>query len=491
MNVSSTEFLFLFLPLAIGIYYLIPAKKTLLWRNIFLLLVSIGFYVYGELLRVFIIIVMTIITYLLGFMAYGQRNTKRGKWAVALVVIMNVGALFFYKYMSLIMSGLGFIFKTELPSLKFNLPLGLSFFCFSSISYIVDIYRGKIKSHKNFLNTSLYLSIFFKITQGPTAQYNQFEKYLYERKTTSDQFIDGVWRIIIGLAKKILLASTLSYIITFSFNSNYSTLPVTVAWLGSFAYMLQLYFDFSGYSDIAIGLAKTFGFELPENFNYPYAATSVTEYWQRWHKTLGEWFRDYIYYPLTLGPAIKIRKKMAPKHSKAACKFVINLFTLSIIWFATSVWHGKSVNYLIWGLINGGVSLLELYKKPLKNKKLDKFIGWSYTFFIALMVKTLTYTESLGSAFGYYGAMFGLNGNPFTGASFLFLLKEHWVYLIIGTIGCFPILKMLNQKIQNSNNKKLQITFKIITTVAIILIFVLTVSFMQRAGATTFLYQQF
>lgn len=491
MNVSSTEFLFLFLPLAIGIYYLIPAKKSLLGRNIFLLLISIGFYVYGELLRVFIIVVMTIITYLLGFMAFGQRNTKRGKWAVALVVIMNVGALFFYKYMSMIMTGLGYIFKAELPSLKFNLPLGLSFFCFSSISYIVDIYRGKIKSHKNFLNTSLYLSIFFKITQGPISQYNQFEKYLYERKTTSDQFFEGVWRIIIGLSKKILLASTLNHLVLYIFNSDYTSLPVTVAWLGSFAYMLQLYFDFSGYSDIAIGLAKTFGFEMPENFNYPYAATSVTEYWQRWHKTLGEWFRDYLYYPLTLGPAIKIRKKMAPKHSKSTCKFVINLFTLSIIWLATSVWHGKSVNYLIWGLINGGVSLLELYKKPLKNKKLDKFIGWSYTFFIALMVKTLTYTESLSSAFSYYGSMFGLNGNPFISTSLAFLLKEYWIYLIIGTISCFPIFKILNQKIQNCNKPILKTTINIISTATLIIIFVLTVSFMFRAGATAFIYQQF
>ena len=352
MNIASPVFLFLFFPISILLYFIIPARKTMLWKNIYLLIISIIFYAYGEPFKIILIVIMTLITWLLGIMAYGRRNTKVGKWAVALTVIMNVGMLFFYKYVSGIMEGLGYVFHTELPSLKFALPLGLSFFCFSSISYVVDIYRGKIKDQKNLLNTALYLTVFFKVVQGPIFQYNLFEKYLYERKTTFDQFSDGICRIVIGLGKKIILAGVLGQIVAYSFNVDYSTLPVTIAWLGSLAYMFQLYYDFSGYSDMAIGLGKLFGFETPENFNYPYAATSVTDYWQRWHKSLGEWFRDYIYYPLTLGPAIKIRKAMSKKHSKALSKFVVNLFTLSIIWLCSSTWHGKSINYLIWGLIN-------------------------------------------------------------------------------------------------------------------------------------------
>lgn len=491
MNISSSIFLFLFLPISIIIYYLIPAKKTMLFRNIFLLIISILFYAYGEPIRIILIMVMTLITWLLGFMANGKRNTKQGKWAVAIVVIMNISALFFYKYMSSIMEGLGYIIRSELPSLNFPLPLGLSYFCFSSISYIVDVYRGKVKQDKTFLNTALYLSVFFKITQGPNCQYNQFEKSLHERKTTFSQFVDGVWRVIFGLGKKVILAGGLAFIVTYAFGADFKTLPVTIAWLGALAYMFQLYFDFSGYSDMAIGLGKMFGFELPENFNYPYAATSVTDYWQRWHKTLGEWFRDYLYYPLTLGPAIKIRKKLSQKHSKGFCKFIINLFTISIIWLASSLWHGKSLNYLLWGLINGGVSLLELYKKPMKNKKLDKAIGWTYTFFIALMVKTLTRVDTLGEAFTYYGAMFGLHGNAFSSGYFLFLLKDSFIILLISAIAAFPLMKIINNKILQSNNKPLIITTKIIVAIIAVLILIVSISFIQRTGYTSFLYQQF
>lgn len=492
MNITSSTFLFLFLPLSIAIYYAIPAKKTLLWRNIYLLLISLIFYAYGEPVRILLIIAMTIATWLLGMMAHGNRNTKKGKWAVALAVIMNVGALFVYKYLELLLTGVGYVFKYELPSLNLALPLGLSFFCFSSISFVVDVYRGKIKDNENLLHTALYLSVFFKITQGPISQYNQFEKYLYERKTTSDQFYDGVWRFIFGLGKKILLAGGLTYLVDAAFGADYATLPVATAWIGAFAYMLQLYFDFSGYSDMAIGMAKMLGFDIPENFNYPYASTSVTEYWQRWHMTLGDWFRDYIYYPLTLGPAIKIRKKMAAKkYSKAAGKFVVNLFTLSIIWLCSSVWHGKSVNYLIWGLINGGVSLIELYKKPMKNKKLDKTIGWMYTFFIALMVKTLTKVDTLAAAGSYYGAMFGLHGNVFANIDFVFLLKEFAVVLVIATIASFPLFRMINTKIQNSNNEKLKTAASVTVAVFAMVVLVLSISFMQRGGVTSFMYQQF
>lgn len=492
MSITSSEFLFVFFPVAILLYYLIPAKKNLILRNIYLLIISIAFYAFGSWFRLGLIIVLALLTWLLGLMAHGKRNTKTGKWAVALAVILNVGALFVYKYLETILRKLGYVFHYELPSLKLALPLGLSFMCFSSISYVVDVYRGKVKNHKNLLHTALYLSIFFKITQGPTAQYNQFEKQLYDRKTNSDQFVEGMWRFVYGLGKKVILAGGLSYIVTYAFGSNFETLPVTVAWLGSFAYMLQLYFDFAGYSDMAIGMAKMLGFEIPENFNYPYAATSVTEYWQRWHITLGDWLRDYVYYPLTLGPAIKIRKKMAEKKcSKAFAKFIVNLFTLSVIWFCSSVWHGKSINYLVWGMINGGISLLELYKKPLKNKKLDKALGWMYTFFVALMVKTLTNVNSMGAALEYYGAMFGVHGNPFTDSSFLFLLKENYILLIIGTIACFPLFRFINAKIENSNKNWLKVGVKVISSVCAVVILFISIAFMQRGGVTTFIYQQF
>jgi len=495
MNVASTQYLFIFLPFAILLYYIIPCRSKFFaknfYRNLYLIFISVIFYAWGEPLRIIIIVVMTILTYYLGIMATEKRNTKQGKWAVALTVIMNVGILFFYKYIATIIYGINYVFHSELPSLSFALPLGLSFFCFSSISYVVDIYRGKFSGKHNFITACLYLSVFFKITMGPIVQYNQFQKYVEERSVDYKKIFEGITRIIIGLGKKVILAGALSVVTKQAFNTAYVDLPVTMAWIGAFAYMLELYFDFSGYTDIAIGSAKMFGFDMPENFNYPYAATSVTEYWQRWHKTLGEWFRDYLYYPLTLGPAIKIRKRLSVKHSKAYCKLIINIFTLGIIWLATAVWHGKSINYLVWGFINGFVSLLELYKKPLKNPKLDRTLGWIYTFFIALMVKTLTYVTTMGEAINYYGSMFGLQGNLFIDASVGLVLHDYWIYFVIGTIAAFPLLKIIKQKVYASNKKLIIITYDIISSIALIAIFILSIALSQRSGVTVFMYQQF
>lgn len=492
MNISSITFLYLFLPIAVAIYFLIPAKKNLKARNVFLLIISILFYAWGEPVRILLLIILIVCTYLLGLLANGNRRKIKGHVAVTIAVVMNVGVLFFYKYVPLIFKSLNYIPSFELPSLNLSLPLGLSFFCFSSISYVVDVYRTKTQVQKNIINLSLYLSIFFKVIQGPIMQYNQFEKYINERTHSFEKFSEGAVRLIIGLGKKILLATELGIIVSQSFSAeNYATLPVMLAWLGAFAYMLQLYFDFSGYSDMAIGLGKIFGFDVPENFEYPYASTSVTEYWQRWHKTLGEWLRDYVYYPLTLGPAIKIRKKMAKKHSREAGKLVVNVFTLGIIWFITSVWHGRSVNYLIWGFINGGISLLELYKKPLKNIKLDKFLGWLYTFLIAFFVKTLTNINGLGKALSYYGAMFGLHGNSFTSDWTSFILKDNFFILIIGTLLCFPIVKIMQNKIYNSNKKVLIVAYQVIYVVTILLILILSLAFVLRSSTTSFLYQQF
>ncbi len=491
MNISSSEFLFFALPLIVLIYYLIPKKKSLTARNVFLLLASLAFYAWGEILRIFILIALIIITYFLGLMANGKRNTKTGKWAVALSVIINIGSLFIYKYLDFVFENIGIVIGTELPSLNLSLPLGLSFFCFSAISYVVDVYRTKTPVQKNIFNLALFLSLFFKIVSGPIMQYNQFEKQLNERPFSFDLFSWGVYRFIIGLSKKVILAGSLAYIVDFSFATDYQTVPVLVAWLASFAYMLQLYFDFSGYTDMALGLGNMFGFTLPENFNYPYTATSVTEFWQRWHKSLGEWFRDYMYYPLTLGPAIKIRKNILKKHSKAFAKVVVNVFTLSLIWLSTGLWHGPTWNYVIWGLINGAFCFWELYKKPFKNAKLDKAFGWFYTIFLTYILKTLTYFTTLPNAIHQYGAMFGAYGNPFTGSLLIFFIKEYWVYLLIGTIACFPISKWLEKKVLATNNKVITVAYKVITSIFMIFIFVVSIAFVMRGGFTSFIYQNF
>ncbi len=494
MNITSVPFLFLFLPICLLFYYLIPNKKSLVLQNVFLLLVSLFFYAWGEPIGIFYLCILIVVNWLLGCFVDGKKGTKLGKWIVFIAVLINVGSLFVFKYLDFTLENIGFILGQELPLLGFTLPLGLSFFCFQAISYVVDIYRGKVKSTKNLLNASLYLSIFFKMTQRPIVQYNQFESQLISRKTTWTGFCDGFWRFAIGLAKKMLIASNIGYVVTDIFATDIASLPVISAWLGCFAYMIQIFFDFAGYSDMAIGLGKMFGFEIPENFNYPYISTSVTGYWQRWHITLGAWFRDYMFYPLTLGPAIRMRKFLAKKKvNKNVAKFIQNLFVTGCIWLATGIWHGATWNYVVWGLINGAFIIWELYKKPLKNKKFDSALGWLYTIAVAFFTKAIVCTPDMGSAFSYFGAMFGLNGNSFVSDTTLFYFREYWIFIVIGTLACFPIYTKIKEKlVNNSNNsKKVKTILYGIETVALLIVFIISIAYSFKNGYTAFIYQKF
>ena len=492
MNITSIPFLFLFFPFCLLIYFIIPDKKNTVLRNIFLLLVSLFFYAWGDPVRVFYLSVLIVATWLLGCCADGKKGTKLGKWIVFIAVFINVGALFIYKYLDFTLENIGFILGKELPTFGFSLPLGLSFFCFQAISYVVDIYRGKVKSTKNLLNAALYLFAFFKMTQGPIVQYNQFEQQLLSRKTTWTDLCDGIWRFAIGLAKKTLIASNVAYIVTDIFATDTFSLPVASAWLGCFAYMIQIFFDFSGYSDMAIGLGRMFGFKIPENFNYPYMATSVTEYWQRWHISLGVWFRDYMFYPLTLGPAIRMRKFLAKKKvNKNLAKFIQNVFVTGCIWFTTGIWHGASWNYIIWGLINGAFVIWELYKKPLKNKKLNSVLCWLYTIAVAFFTKAIVCTPDIKSAILYFGAMFGLNGNTFISDTTIFYLREYWVFIIIGIFASFPIYTKLKEKFIGKENKKILIFVHAVETAALLIVFIISIAYLFKNGYTAFIYQKF
>lgn len=492
MSIVSVPFLFLFFPLSLIIYYLIPQKKSTLPRNIFLLLISIFFYAWAEPVKILLLCALILITWLLGNAVCGRKGTKTGKWIVFAAVAVNVGVLFVYKYLDFTLENVGILIGRELPSLGFSLPLGLSFFAFQSISYVVDIYRGKTKPAGNLLNAALYLCIFFKMTQGPITQYNQFEPQLYSRSCSWGNFCEGLFRFVIGLGKKIIISSNVSFIASTVFAADPSTLDVTSSWLACFAYMIQIFFDFSGYSDMALGLAKMFGFDIPENFNYPYMASSVTEYWQRWHMTLGTWFRDYMFYPLTLGPAIRMRKFLAKKKvSKDRAKLIQNIFVIGCIWFTTGIWHGAKWNYIVWGFINGAFVLWELYKKPLKNEKLNYFTGWLYTILVIVFTKALVCTKDMHTAITYYGAMFGLNSNPFTSAAFSMYIKECWVYLLIGVLFSFPIYGKLKEKLLRTENKAVCTAVSVIEVIFLLFVFVISVAFVFRNGFASFIYQKF
>lgn len=461
-------------------------------RNVFLLLVSIFFYAWGEPICLLLICALIVINWLLGIFVAGKKGTKLGKWIVFIDVLVNAGSLFVFKYLDFTLGNIGAVIGREMPSLNLALPLGLSFFCFHAISYVVDIYRGKVKSTKNLLNAALYLLVFFKMTQGPITEYNQFEEQINSRKTTWGGFSDGVWRFALGVIKKAIIATGTSYVVSDVFASDYSTMSVASAWLGCFAYFIQIFFDFAGYSDMAIGMGKMFGFELPENFDYPYIAVSVTEYWRRWHISLGNWFRDYMFYPLTLGPAVKLRKRLSKtKISRDGAKLIQNIFVTATIWFATGLWHGASWNFILWGLINGAFIIWEMNRKPFKNEKFGNIFGWAYTFAVAFLTKALVRTSDMPSAISYYGAMFGLNGNPLSDSTALFLLKEYWFFLLVGLIACFPIYTKLKERFVKPDSVKLKTVVSVFEVAALFIVFAIAIAYLFRNGSAVFVYQKF
>ncbi len=493
MNITSVEFLFLFFPLGLLVYYLIPAKKTLRWRNLFLVVFSLFFYAWGDILPLALMLGLVVVTWLLGRAVEGKKGAKKGKNIVRLSVLVSVGVLFIFKYLDFTLSNIGALIRHPLPSLALPLPLGLSFFCFQSISYVVDIYRGKAKPQKNILDAALYLMIFFKITSGPIMQYNQFEKQITERTASFDGVCEGMWRFALGLGKKAILAAGAGHLVTAAFSMDTAQLPVALAWLGSAGYMLQVFFDFAGYSDMAIGLGRMFGFEIPENFLYPYTATSVTTYWQKWHITLGAWFRDYMFYPLTLGPAIRMRKKLIKRGmNKDKTKILLNIFVVGAIWMTTGIWHGAKWNYLVWGLINGIFIVWETYRKPLKNKKLDTVLGWLYTMGVCFFTKGLVYLPTLTAAGSFYKVMFGFGKtNPFWSDYVGFLLREYKFFLIIGVLCCFPLYTTIKKKLVTPERAKLAAAVRVAEAVLLLAVFVLSAAFVVKNGHTAFIYQRF
>ncbi len=489
MSLTSTAFLYLFLPLCAAVYYVIPCRKTQTPRNLFLLGASFVFYAWGQAMALVLILGLTAAVWLLGLLVSGRKKTRLGKALVFFTVLINVGALFVYKYLDFTLDNVGKLVGRQFEPTGLALPMGLSFFCFQAISYVVDIYRGKAAARKNPLETALYLAVFFKVTSGPIMQYNQFEKQIRERETSLAKFTQGVWRFAIGLGKKTIIASNVGYLVSEAFGGE-ATMSAALAWLGSLGYMLQIYYDFSGYSDMALGLALIFGFDIPENFDYPYTATSITNYWQKWHITLGGWFRDYMFYPLTLGPAIKLRKRILKKHSKKTAKFAQNFFVTSVIWITTGIWHGATWNYLVWGLVNFVFILWELYRKPFKNKKLDSVFGHTYTLLVCLLTKPLVHTPDLGAAAGHYLAMLGVNVPAATGYDG-FLLREYALILIIAAVGCFPWYRKLKEKLGQAEKTRLLSALRVAEAVGVAAVFVLSVVFMQQNGSTAFIYQRF
>lgn len=486
MSIASTPFLFLFLPIAMGIYFLLPQSRNLMFRNLFLLIISLFFYAWGEPVFVLLLGLMIVLTWLLGKMADGCRNTKIGNTAVFLAVVMNVSTL-------LVLGKLRFAF--DLPELVTGslspLPIGLSFFAFHSISYVVDIYRGQCKAAPRLPDAALYLSIFFKMQQGPIISYHEFEPQIKCRRTTPEDFSEGIWRFAIGFCKKMIVASNLSVMVKSIFSSDFSFLPLSDAWIGCGIFLVVIYFDFSGYSDMAIGLAKIFGFKMPENFNYPYLSVSIGEYWRRWHITLCAWFRDYLYFPIVLGPSVSFRKFLLRHHvGDQTAKTMQNIFVPSCVWLVTALWHGTNWNYTIWGLANSSAMIIEPHFKSLKNKRADKLVRWFCVMLFLSFTVPLINTKSLDQAMLYFQAMLAGNGIYAPSAPVLRYLKSYWPLLTIGTTGCLMFFPWLKKKIYPKINPAFQIFWQWGEAVFLFAAVALSLGILFKTGTVAFMYEQ-
>ncbi len=426
MVFSSLIFLFVFLGAALAGYYLMK-PLPIIFRNIWLFLVSIFFYAWGE-PKFFIVMLGSILmNYVWGVTVDRYRDTKGIKWLLGMAVGSNLLILFIFKYLNfsvgIVNSVLGDVLKV--PGIL--LPIGISFFTFQAISYVLDVYYKRGEVQKNPLNVGLYISFFPQLVAGPIVRYDTVAKQLQERKETIECFATGVERFMIGFCKKVLLSNTFAQIadVTFEVVASGTNIGADLAWLGAFAYSLQILFDFSGYSDMAIGLGKMFGFCFNENFNYPYVADSVTDFWRRWHISLGSWFRDYVYIPLGGSRVGKGR-------------LVFNLF---VVWFLTGVWHGANWTFILWGLFYFVLLTFEkLTGLPKRLNALWMKVSYRVVTLLAIVGGWVIFrSETWQDGYRYVRMLMGLGERGLHDTRVLFYLREYWIYWIVGVILCIPL----------------------------------------------------
>ncbi len=474
MVFSSNSFLFFFFPVVCAAYFVILrlSKNNLTVANIWLLISSLYFYSWERKYFFFIIAGSILINYTIGKLLIKNNEQQKKKMLLAIGCILNIAILFVFKYLSWISGG----------RISITLPLGISFYTFQAISYIVDIYRGGYSEEQTkLINVGLYISFFPQLIAGPIVRYSTVSQQLNHRKHSFEKFSEGLYRFAIGLSKKVLLANQLAQVTSLAFD--FTPHSAILAWAGAVASVLQIYFDFSGYSDMAIGLGKVFGFEFNENFNYPFVSKSITEYWRRWHISLGEWFRDYLYYPLSIGPALKIRKTLSKKMNRKDASMISSAFVLSVVWMATGLWHGANWTFVMWGLVQLIVIISEIDTKPTKVFCHIKTI-------LVIILSSVLFTSKAGKyAALYYLDMFCLSGNSFYDAATGYWLRQYAVVLIAGLIFSLPVIPFLNRKFNETvvANR----IWNSVKCLGLLLCFVASVSYVISSGYNPFIYFNF
>ena len=469
MLFPSEVFLFVFLPVVLGVYYLF-LRKTKHLKNIFLLVASLFFYAWGEPRYVWLMVGVILFNWFLGILVDKVRDQKVPvRILLTVMVLTNVGILGWYKYSEFVMLQVNRFLHTEFPVPEVALPIGISFFSFQAMSYVIDVYRGHGRVQKNPLQVGLYISLFPQLIAGPIVRYETIADQIENRVENLADFNAGVTRFCIGLGKKVLIANNMALIADHAFGliiNNEFQASVGMAWLGAIGYTLQIFFDFSGYSDMAIGLGQMFGFHFEENFKYPYISSTVSEFWRRWHISLQTWFRDYVYFPLGGSRVSKPR-------------LVFNLF---VVWALTGIWHGANWPFLAWGLF---YFVLLTFEKLSGLSKKNYWWGHIYTMIFVIIGWVIFRSTGMGAAILYIKAMFGIGAKGFMDKAVWAYIAQNWIWFVFALIGCAPIMPRIDKKLGKYK------AWNIVYAVGIVVIFVVSVSFISNNAYNPFIYFNF
>ena len=468
MVFSSIGFIFVFLSATLLCYFIVPKKL----RNLVLLISSLIFYYIGEQHLIWLMIASSLTDYFCSLgIEYFREKKGMTRLFLCISLVINLSLLGYFKYADLFINSFNALTGAAVPLLKIALPIGISFYTFQTMSYTIDVYRGEVRAEKNFINFAAYVTLFPQLVAGPIVRYETVAAELKERSVTLEKFSLGISRFCIGLGKKVLIANSLAALVKLYAEAEGGH-TVLMAWAYAIALPLQIYFDFSGYSDMAIGLGHMFGFTFLENFNYPFIAKTATDFWRRWHMSLGTWFRDYVYFPMG-GNRVKPAR---------------HIFNLLVVWFITGMWHGASYNFILWGVYYGVLIILEKY---IYGKYLEKshVISRIYFFFVTVFGFIIFDTENLSQVFSKFGELFGVGTTALYDTSSLFYVSSYLFTLVIAFVCAMPIGKKLWAKL--CEKEKSRAVFTCLGYAACFAMLIVSTAYLIDGSYNPFLYFRF
>lgn len=485
MVFSSLLFLFRFLPLVLACYFITPKK----YRNLILLIFSLLFYAWGEPIYVCLLLFSSVLDYSMGRLIGRCRENGNAKGALGCLLVSlvgNLGLLGVFKYLDFTIGTMNAIFGLDIDLVELALPIGISFYTFQTLSYSIDVYRGKVQSQHSFIAFATYVALFPQLIAGPIVRYETVAKELTDRKETLNDFSYGALRFTIGLTKKVLLANTVGAIFTEIAALPEESLSTATAWLGVMAFTLQIYFDFSGYSDMAIGLGRMFGFHFLENFAHPYESKSITEFWRRWHISLGTWFKEYVYIPLG-----------GNRHGLGR-----QILNIAVVWFLTGLWHGASWNFVLWGVYYGVLLVIEKAGLLKLLSKLPKAVGHIYTMVLVVIGWAFFCYPDMTDGAVFVGALLGQSEAGFVDSAFLYYITSYAVVLILAIVGSTSLPKRVGlyvsgatkqnvEKAEVESNMPSGIRFGIVTAIFMLVCLGLSLTFLVSDSYNPFLYFRF